>query len=121
MEACYHHNRIKNRALRKCEKSHLGVSPLVATWVREVPVGSKNRFKIYQHMKPKMDRLLASIFLWIVVGLGEQIGRRNRAKSEQKTIETRIENMMKKRYVLEASRGGGTMHALRRVVDPGTS
>ena len=42
------------------------------------------------------------------MGLGSQVGVENRAKSDQKSIEKRFENMMKKRCVLEAPGGEGT-------------
>ena len=45
-------------------------------------------------------------FLVILVGFGRQVGVENRAKSEHKSIEKRIEKIMKKTCVLEASRGG---------------
>ena len=49
-----------------------------------------------------MDCLWASIFWWILVDFGRQVGVEKRAKSEQKSIKKRIENMMKKMSVLEA-------------------
>ena len=57
------------------------------------------------------DGLPLSIdFWWILVGLGRQVGLENRAKSEKKSIEKRIEKIKRKRYVLDASwmpLGGG--------------
>ena len=66
-----------------------------------------------------MDCLLASIFggFWPV--LGRQVGKENRAKSEQKSIKKRIEKMMKKECVLEAP-GGGASHAPWRGGDSAT-
>ena len=59
-------------------------------------------------------------FWWILVGFGSQVGVENRAKSDQKSIKKRIEKIMKKRCIMEASRGEGAMGALRWGRDPGT-
>ena len=65
-------------------------------------------------MKPKMDRLLASIF----DGFGRLVGKENRAKSEQKSIKKRIEKMLKENCVLDAVwtplAGGGNPRAGHR-------
>ena len=42
---------------------------------------------------------------------GRQVGRENRAKSEQKSIKKRIEKIMKKECVLEAPGGGPRLEA----------
>ena len=36
-------------------------------------------------------------FWWILVGFGSQVGVENRAKSDQKSIKKRIEQIMKKK------------------------
>ena len=69
-----------------------------ASWVRK---SIKNRLKI----EVNFGRHLGIDFLLILVGLGKQVGRENRAKSDQKSIKKRIEKMMKKRCVLAASGG----------------
>ena len=58
----------------------------------------KNRSKI----EAQDEWPLGIDFWWILVGFGSQVGRKNRAKSDQKSIKKRIEKMMKKRCVLEA-------------------
>ena len=59
-------------------------------------------------------------FWWILVSFGKQVGRENRAKSDQKSIKKRIEKMMKKRCVLEAPGWSPAMDAQWRRRDPGT-
>ena len=54
------------------------------------------------------------------MGFGRQVGVENRAKSEKKSIEKRIEKMMKKRCVLEAPGGGEAVRGTRRGGHPGT-
>ena len=54
------------------------------------------------------------------MGFGRQVGLQNPAKGEKKSIEKRIEKMMKKRCVLEAHGWAPTMGALRYRRDPGT-
>ena len=57
-----------------------------------VEVGTKNQSKINQKLKPKMDRLLASIFngFWWV--LGAKLG----GKIEPRAIKNRLKNASKK-------------------------
>ena len=75
--------------------------------VPEIQVGSKNRstFKAQNGLPLGID------FWWILVGFGRHVGLQNRAKSEKKSIEKRIEKMMPKACVLEAYRGGEAMNA----------
>ena len=67
-----------------------------------VEVGTKNRSKI----EAQNEWPLGIDFWWILVGFGRQVGVENRAKSEKKSIEKRIEKMMKKRCDLDAAGGG---------------
>ena len=54
------------------------------------------------------------------MGFGRQVGVENRAKSEKTSIEKHIEEMMKKRCVLDAAGGGGpyTGHAEAAILGP---
>ena len=67
------------------------------------------------------DGLPLSIECWLIsVSCGRQVGMQNRAKSNKKSIEKRIEKNMKKRCVLEAPGGRGSLRAPWSGVDPGT-
>ena len=59
-------------------------------------------------------------FLYFLVGFGRQVGVENRAKSDQKSIEKRIEKMMKKKCFLEAPGWGDSTGGLWWRRDPGT-
>jgi len=76
--------------------------------VPRVEVGSQSPSKNDQKTKSTWEGILASIFdecWWVLRGkLGWKI--EPRAKSENKTIEKRIEKMMKKACGLEAPGGG---------------
>ena len=65
--------------------------------------------KIDQKLKAKMNFLLTSFFggCWWV--LGGKLGWKIEPRARKKSIEKRIGKMMKKRCVLEASRGGEAM------------
>ena len=54
------------------------------------------------------------------MGFGRHVGLENQAKSEKKSIEKRIEKMMKKRCVLAAPGGGEATDGPGRGRDPGT-
>ena len=95
MEASWHQNRSKinvNFEKRFFEKRHnFSSGKTMVLRVQGVEVGSQNRSKIDQKLKPKMDRLLASIFdgFWLVLGskLGWKIeprARKNRLKNASK-------------------------------------
>ena len=73
-------------------KNQLNASRLVPNWVRRVQVGSKNRSKIVQNLKSKLECLLAATFhrfLWV---LGGKLGR----KTEPRSIKNRSKKASKK-------------------------
>ena len=88
-----------------------------ASWVRK---SIKNRLKI----EVNFGRHLGIDFLLILVGLGKQVGRENRAKSDQKAIQKCIEKMIVKsmHWELKMEAPGGVRQWARRPGrgDPGT-
>ena len=74
-----------------------------------VEVGTKNQSKI----EAQDGSPLGIDFWWIWVVFGRQVGREHRAKSEQTSIQKRIEKMLKNMCVLEAAGGEGGPRAGR--------
>ena len=95
MEPSWYQNGIPNRSyIESAEKSKkhiktIGISMIL--WVPGVEVGTQNRAKIDQNLKPKLKCLLASIFdrFWWFLGgkLGGKIEPRSIKKRSRKALE----------------------------------
>ena len=77
--------------------------------VLEIEVGGKNRSKI----EAQDGWPLGIDFWWILMGFGRQVGRENRAKIGQQSIQKGIEKMIKKRVRLGGILGGDATGGLR--------
>ena len=103
MEACWHQNRIKNRCQHRqadFAKSIEKTKFQTIFQVLGVEVRSKNPSKINQTFETQDGSPLRIDFWWILVGFGSQVGRENRAKIDQKSIQKGIKKMIKKRVRL---------------------
>ena len=100
-------------------KNQLNASRLVPNWVRRVQVGSKNRSKIVQNLKSKLECLLAATFhrfLWV---LGGKLGRKTEPRSIKNRSKKASKKWWKKEGVLEGSGWGNSRAGVGGGRNPG--
>ena len=83
-------------------------------------MGAQNRSKIDQKLKPKMDRLLASIFDGFGGILGGKLGWKIEPRARKNQLKNVSNKIMKKTCVLDAPGGGEALRAHGRGGDPET-